>query len=93
MKLCNKCDNEMITIVDGSFSGTESCPTCSNTEAHQGEWKISKYWDKIPNENGEFVDGWKYEVGFHTDSQVYETEYFDSLSEAKYYQKHQIIGE
>ena len=85
MKLCKKCDNEMVTIVDGVFSGTESCSVCSNTVAHQGEWKITKYWDKVLNKNDEFVDGWKYEVGFHTDSQVIKAEYFDSKAEIDEY--------
>ena len=31
-KICSKCEDVFITIVDGIFSGTEICPTCSNTD-------------------------------------------------------------
>ena len=28
MKRCNKCEDVLITIVIGVFSGSEICPTC-----------------------------------------------------------------
>jgi|TARA_R110000824_G_scaffold61170_2_gene162961 formylmethanofuran dehydrogenase subunit E len=31
-KICNKCEDVFITIVDGVFSGSEICPTCLNTD-------------------------------------------------------------
>ena len=31
MKICNKCEDVFVTIVDGVFSGSEICPTCLNT--------------------------------------------------------------
>ena len=31
MKICYKCEDVFVTIVGGVFSGSELCPTCSNT--------------------------------------------------------------
>ena len=42
MKICDKCEDVFVTIVGGVFSGSELCPTCSNTtykKTEEGEMK------------------------------------------------------
>ena len=41
----------------------------------KGEWKITKFWD----------DGYKYEVGYWTEEDVEDTEYFDDKEHAEEY--------
>ncbi len=30
---------------------------------NKGKWKISKFWDTIMLDNGEYAEGWNYEAG------------------------------
>jgi hypothetical protein len=79
----NKCEDVLITIVDGVFSGSEICPTCTG-----GKWKITKFWDDIADKNDDYnsmIKGWKYEVGYWTNDSVEDTEYFDDKEEAEDY--------
>ena len=56
-------------------------------------WKITKYWGEKFDKNNKLIMGWKYEVALWINGHIIDDgEVFDKLSEAKYYQKHQIIG-
>ena len=44
MRICNKCEDIFVTIVDGVFSGSEICPTCLNTT-----YKTNKNGEKMNN--------------------------------------------
>ena len=80
MKLCNECEDVLVTIVDGVFSGSEICLTCT-----RGEWKITKFWDTITIDVGEYKQGWNYEVAYWVNDDVMHEEYFENKEEAEDY--------
>ena len=83
MKVCNECEDVLVTIVDGVFSGSEICLACT-----RGKWKITKCWSDIADKNDDYnsmTKGWKYEVGYWIDDNVEDTEYFDNKEEAEDY--------
>ena len=54
----------------------------------KGEWKITKFWSEIADKNDDYnsmIEGWKYEVGYHTEDDVEDTEYFDDKEHAEEY--------
>ena len=52
----------------------------------QGKWKITKFWGY----NAFDEMGWKYEVGYWTEDDVEDTEYFDDKEDAEEYLEESI---
>ena len=48
---------------------------------NKGKWKMTKFW----GHNAFDEMGWKYEVGYWTEDDVEDTEYFDDKKEAELY--------
>ena len=55
--------------------------TIRRNEMKKGKWKITKFWGEI----GFDEKGYKYEVGYHTEDDVEDTEYFNDKEEAVEY--------
>jgi hypothetical protein len=51
----------------------------------QEEWKITKFWDTIMLDNGEYGEGWNYEAGYHIGDDVIYEDYFETRKEAELY--------
>ena len=47
----------------------------------KGQWKLTKFW----GHNAFDEMGWKYEVGYWTEDDVEDTEYFDDKEDAEEY--------
>ena len=51
-------------------------------------WRITKFWSEIADKNDDYnsmIEGWKYEVGYWTEEDVEDTEYFDDKEHAEEY--------
>ena len=62
----------------------------------KGKWKITKFWSEIADKNDDYnsmIEGWKYEVGYWTEDNVEDTEYFDDKEHAEEYLEESIKKE
>ena len=68
-KVCNKCEDIIVTIVDGVFSGTEICLTCSITNYKRKgfamKWIINKF-EEWKDEDGNCSLGQNVGCGYAT---------------------------
>ena len=54
---------------------------------NKGEWKITKFWDTIMLDNGEYAERWNYGAGYHIGDDVIYEDYFETRKEAEQYIK------
>ena len=57
----------------------------TNKMDKKGKWKITKFWDTITIDIGEYKQGWNYEVAYWIDDDVLNEEYFETRKEAELY--------
>ncbi len=60
---------------------------------NKGKWKITKFWDTIMLDVGEYEQGWNYEVAYWTNDDVLNEEYFEDKTQAEEYLKECIKEE
>ena len=51
----------------------------------KGKWKIVKFWDTYINDDGEHIEGWNYEAGYHIGDDVIYEDHFEKREGAKEY--------
>ena len=59
----------------------------------KGKWKITKFWDTIMLDVGEYSQGWNYEVAYWINDDVLYEEYFEDKTQAEEYLKECIKEE
>ena len=51
----------------------------------KGKWKIVKFWDTYINDDGEHIEGWNYEAGYHIEDDVIYEDHFEKREGAEEY--------
>ena len=82
-KVCNKCEDIIVTIVDGVFSGTEICLTCSITNYKRKgfamKWIINKF-EEWKDEDGNCSLGQNVGCGYATFYEIVSSDYSEQYS-------------
>ena len=51
----------------------------------KGKWKIVKFWDTYINDDGEHIEGWNFEAGYHIEDDVIYEDHFEKREGAEEY--------